>query len=72
MGDDALPKFVIGLANAVDAFAIWKIVLLAIGYSVVSKKLKTGTAASWLVLGYSIYAVISAAASSMLNLSGAL
>ncbi len=54
MGDDALPKFVIGLANAVDAFAIWKIVLLAIGYSVVSKKLKTGTAASWLVLGYAI------------------
>jgi hypothetical protein len=72
MGDDALPKFVIGLANAVDAFAIWKIVLLAIGYSVVSKKFKTGTAASWLVLGYAIYAVIAAAASSMLNLSGAL
>ena len=71
MGDDALPKFVIGLANAVDAFAIWKIVLLAIGYSVVSKKLKTGTAASWLVLAYAIYAVIAAAASSMLNLSGA-
>jgi hypothetical protein len=70
MGDNALPKFVIGLANAVDAFAIWKIVLLAIGYSVVSKKLKTGTAASWLVLAYAIYAVIAAAVSSMLNLSG--
>jgi hypothetical protein len=70
MGDNALPKFVIGLANAVDAFAIWKIVLLAIGYSVVSKKLKTGTAASWLVLAYAIYAVIAAAASSILNLSG--
>jgi hypothetical protein len=72
MGDDALPKFVISLANAVDAFAIWKIVLLAIGYSVVSKKLKTGTAASWLVLGYAIYAVTAAAVSSMFNLSGTL
>ena len=72
MGEDALPKFVIGLANAVDAFAIWKIVLLAIGYSVVSKKLKTGTAASWLVLGYAIYAVITAAVSSMFNMSGTL
>jgi hypothetical protein len=72
MGDDVLPKFVIGLANAVDAFAIWKIVLLAIGYSVVSKKFKTGTAASWLVLGYAIYAVSAAAVSSMFNVSGAL
>jgi hypothetical protein len=72
MGDNALPKFVIGLANAVDAFAIWKIVLLAIGYSVVSKRLKTGTAASWLVLGYAIYAVITAAVSSMFNMSGTL
>jgi hypothetical protein len=72
MGDNALPKFVIGLANAVDAFAIWKIVLLAIGYSVVSKKLKTGTAALWLGIAYAIIAVISAAASSMSSLFGAL
>jgi hypothetical protein len=72
MGDDALPKFVTGLANAVDIFAIWTIVLLAIGYSVVSKKLKTGTAAFWLVTAYAIIAVIRAAASSMLNLSGGL
>jgi hypothetical protein len=72
MGADALPKFVIGLANAVDVFVIWTMVLLAIGYSVVSKKLKTGTAALWLGIAYAIIAVISAAASSMLNLSGAL
>jgi hypothetical protein len=72
LGDDVLPKFVTGLANAVDAFAIWKIVLLAIGYSVVSKKLKTGTAASWLVFAYAIYAVIAAAVSSMFNPSGTL
>ena len=70
LGNDALPKFVIGLANAVDVFAIWTIVLLAIGYSVVSKKLKTGTAAFWLGIAYAIIALISAAASSMFNLSG--
>jgi hypothetical protein len=70
MGDDALPKFVMGLANAVDVFAIWTIVLLAIGYSVVSKKLKTGTAATWLGIAYAIIAVISAAVSSLFNLSG--
>ena len=72
MGEDALPKFVAGLANAVDAFAIWEIALLAIGYSVVSKKLKTGTAALWLGIAYAIIAVISAALSSMFNLSGTL
>jgi len=70
LGDDALPKFVIGLANAVDVFAIWTIVLLAIGYSVVSKKLKVGTAALWLGLAYAIIAVIRAVVSSMFNLSG--
>jgi hypothetical protein len=70
LGDDALPKFVIGLANAVDVFRIWMIALLAIGYSVVSQKLKTGTAAFWLAIAYAIIAVISAAISSMFNLSG--
>jgi hypothetical protein len=72
LGDDALPRFVIGLANAVDVFVIWQIVLLVIGYSVVSKKLKTGTAAFWLVTAYATIAVIRAAASSILNLSGGL
>jgi hypothetical protein len=72
LGDEALPKFVIGLANAVDVFAIWEIVLLAIGYSVVSKKLKTGAAAFWLVSAYAIIAVIRAAVSSMFNMSGTL
>lgn len=72
MGDDALPKFVMGLANAVDVFVIWMIVLLAIGYSVVSKKLKTATAAFWLGIAYAIIAVISAAVSSMFSSSGTL
>ena len=71
MGDDALPKFVIGLANAVDVFAIWMIALLAIGYSAVSNKLKTGTAALWLGIAYAIIAVIRAAVTSMFNVSGA-
>jgi hypothetical protein len=70
LGDDALPTFVTGLANAVDVFAIWMIVLLAIGYSVVSKKLKTSTAALWIGIAYAIIAVISAAVSSLFNLSG--
>ena len=70
MGEDALPKFVMGLANAVDAFAIWRIVLLAIGYSVVSKKLKIGTSAFWLGIAYLVIAVVSALVTSMFNLSG--
>ena len=61
LGEDALPKFVMGLATAVDVFAIWMIALLSIGYSAVSKKLKTATAAIWLVIAFAIIAVISAA-----------
>lgn len=61
LGEDALPKFVATLASFVDVFAIWTIALLAIGYSVVSKKLKTGTAAVWLVVTYAIIAIAAAA-----------
>jgi hypothetical protein len=58
LGEDALPKFVMNLAGYVDLFAIWMIALLAIGYSAVSRKLKTSTAAKWLVGAYAVIAVI--------------
>ena len=70
LGADALPKFLLSLANAVDVFAIWTIVLLAIGYSAVSKRLKTGTAVFWIVLAYAIIVLISAAISSLFGSSG--
>jgi hypothetical protein len=60
-GDDALPQYAMALAGYVDIFAIAKITLLAIGYSAISAKLKTGTAAAWLVGFYAMYAVIAAA-----------
>jgi hypothetical protein len=58
LGEDALPKFFMRLAGYVDLFAIWRIALLAIGYSAVSRKLKTTTAAIWLVAAYGVIAVI--------------
>jgi hypothetical protein len=60
LGEDALPKFAMGLAKAVDVFAIWKIVLLSIGCSAVSRKLKTSIAATWLAGTYTILAIIGA------------
>ncbi len=39
-----LPKFVKALASYVDLFYIWKVLLLAIGYAAVSRRLKTSTA----------------------------
>jgi hypothetical protein len=63
-GTDVLPKFIMGLAKAVDIFAIWMIALLAIGFSAVSKKLKTSTAAMWLGGIYAIFALLGAAVSS--------
>jgi len=70
MGADALPKFLMILANAVDAFAIWRIALLAIGYSVVSRRLKIGTAALWLGIAYLVIAVLSGLVTSMFSASG--
>ena len=67
-GNDVLPKFLMGLASGVDVFAIWMIALLSIGYSMVSRKLKTSTAAVWLVAAYIVVIVIGAAASSIFNI----
>ncbi|HYK88054.1 MAG TPA: YIP1 family protein [Acidobacteriota bacterium] len=58
LGKDGLPKFIMKLAGWVDVFAIWMISLLAVGYSAVSQKLKTGTAATCLGVLYGIVAVI--------------
>jgi hypothetical protein len=70
LGNDALPKFVMSLATGVDIFAIWMIALLAIGYSMVSRKLKTSTAAVWLAGAYIVIILIGAAVSSIFG-SGA-
>ncbi len=69
-GNDALPKFVMSLANGVDIFAIWMIALLAIGYSMVSRRLKTSTAAVWLAGAYILIVLIGAAVSSIFGPGG--
>jgi hypothetical protein len=61
LGADALPKFVLNLAKAVDIFNIWIIALLSVGFSAVSKKLKTSAAATWLCGAYLICYIINAA-----------
>jgi len=63
--EDALPKFIMNLAQTVDIFVIWTIALLSIGFSAVSKKLKTSTAAIWLGGIYAIFAVLQAALQSI-------
>jgi hypothetical protein len=68
LGEDALPKYAMALARYVDIFAIAKIALLAIGYSAVSVKLKTGTAAVWLVAFYIIVALIGSAIGSLFGM----
>ena len=60
-----LPKFVVGLASYVDVFGIWRLILLAIGYATVSRKMKTGTAAAFLIVLYIIGALIGAGMASM-------
>jgi hypothetical protein len=67
LGEDALPKFLVRLLSFVDIFAIWIIALLSIGYAAVSRKLKTSTVATWLVVLYAIIAVISAGLGSLIS-----
>jgi hypothetical protein len=61
LGEDSLPKFLAKFFGWVDIFAIWMIALLSIGYSAVSRKLKTSTAATWIGGLYLIIAIIAAA-----------
>jgi hypothetical protein len=60
LGADALPKYLMALFLYVDFFTIWSIALIAIGFSSVSRKLTTKTAATWIGVAYGIYALISA------------
>jgi hypothetical protein len=63
----ALPKFLMSLAKGIDIFSIWTIALLSIGYSMVSRRLKTSTAALWLAGAYILLIVIGAAVSSIFS-----
>lgn len=56
MGND-LPKFITTFASWIDVFSIWKIALLSIGYSAVSRRLKIGSAAM-IVIGLYFLAAI--------------
>jgi Yip1 domain len=58
LGEKALPKFVMALAQRIDVFSIWIITLLSIGYAAVSRRMKVGTAALWLTSLYVVYALI--------------
>lgn len=58
--EGALSGFVKGLAMSVDVFAIWKIILLSIGFAAVSRKLKPGTVGVILGALYALFALASA------------
>jgi hypothetical protein len=61
VGEDTLPKYLMAFARYIDLFVIWLIALLAIGFSAVSRKLTTKTAAVWLTVAYLLVALIGAA-----------
>jgi hypothetical protein len=64
---DGAPKFVLGLASYIDVFSVWRLILLTIGYTKVTRKMKTGTAATFLVVFYCVMALIGAALTSLLG-----
>ncbi len=59
MSKDSLPKFITAFISWIDLFSIWKGILLAIGLSSVSKRLKMGTAASIVIGLYLVAALLS-------------
>jgi len=61
---DGLPKFVVRLLSYVDVFVVWRLIILAIGYGAIMRKMKTGVAAGLLVVLHIIAAVIVAAIAS--------
>lgn len=56
LAEGSMSGFVKGLAMSVDVFAIWKIILLSIGFAAVSRKLKPGTV-GWILGG--LYVLVS-------------
>jgi hypothetical protein len=58
LGDGAPTGFLKGLAMSVDVFAIWKIILLSIGFAAVSQKLKASTAGTILAVLYVLLSLI--------------
>lgn len=67
MDEGALSGFVKGLAMSVDVFAIWKIILLSIGFAAVSRKLKPGTAGVILGVLYALLALVFAPLAGMFS-----
>jgi hypothetical protein len=60
MEEGALTGFAKGLAMSVDVFAIWKIVLLSIGFAAVSRKLNPSTVGTILAVLYALMALVTA------------
>lgn len=64
-GVTGLPRFLKSLLTYVDLFFIWKMVLLAIGFAAVSRKLKMGTALVYTSVVALLFALGAAAWASM-------
>lgn len=69
MAGVALPRFLKTLFTYVDLFFIWKMILLAIGFAAVSRKLKTSTALVYTGVVALLFA-LGAAALAALGISG--
>lgn len=60
LSKESVPKFILAFANWMDVFSIWRLSLLAIGYAAVSRRLKTASAFTTLVVLYLGAALIAA------------
>jgi hypothetical protein len=67
VGKDGLPKFIMALARWVDIFGIWMLTLLAIGYGVVTKRVKSSAFGIALGAIYIVIALIAAAWTALMS-----
>jgi hypothetical protein len=59
--DPTTSPFLYSLATSLDIFMIWTLILTAIGFSCISKKVKFSTAMTVIFAWYAVFALASAA-----------
>ncbi len=57
LSPDTFPAWLISLGNSLDAFNLWSLALLAVGFSVAGRRLSWGRALGWILAAWSLYLI---------------
>lgn len=57
LSPDTFPAWIISLGNSLDAFNLWSLALLAVGFSAAGRRLSWGRALGWILAAWSLYLI---------------